>query len=179
MKPVATSFLAVASFLALIAIVPAPKQAHALGTPEADEFVQKASQSNLFEIESSKLALERSKNTDVRAFAQKMIDDHSGAGAGLKTAAEAAGLSGSVATALDEKHQEILKDLSEEDAADFDDEYVDEQEDAHRKAVKLFKKYSDKGENANLKTFAMQTLPTLEAHKEEVKVLEDKVDAVD
>lgn len=179
MKPVATSLFAAATFLALVAIVPPPQAAHALGTPKGEDFVQKASMTDLFEIETSKLALERSKNTDVRAFAQKMIDEHAGSTSALKTAAEAAGLSGSVATSLDEKHQKKLKDLSEEDVADFDDEYVDEQEDAHRDGVKLFKKYSDKGENANLKTFAMQTLPTLEAHKEEVKALEDKVDALD
>lgn len=85
--------------------------AYALGEPKADEFVQQASLANLTEIETSKVALERSKNTDVRAFAQKMVDEHTSAGAGLKSAAEAASLGSSVATGLDEDHQDVVEKL--------------------------------------------------------------------
>lgn len=170
MKPLGKSLIAAA--LALVAISPA----YALGTPKPAEFVEKASMSNLFEIESSKVALERSTNPDVKAFAQKMIDDHSAAAANMKAAAATANVAGSVASILDDKHQKIINELKAEDAEDFDEEYVDEQEDAHRKAVKLFEKYSEDGEDASLKTFAANTLPTLRAHKTEVKTLEDKVE---
>lgn len=153
--------------------------AHALGTPKADEFVQKASQSGMFEIESSKIALSRSSNADVKAFAQQMIDDHTAAAAKLKAAAEANGLGASVATALDEKHQKKLDKLTKEEADDFDDEYVDVQESAHRKAVKLFEDYAKDGDNAALKAHASETLPKLQQHKDHVQVLEDKVDMAD
>lgn len=166
-KTLALTALTVAAF--------AP-QAHAIGTPKADEFVQKASVSNLFEIESSKLALTRSTNADVKAFAQKIIDDHTAAGAKLKTIADANGLSASVATTLDKKHQKELDELKAEDANDFDEEYADEQQDAHRKAVKLFDKYAKDGDHAALKAFAAETLPTLQAHKDHANTLEDKVD---
>lgn len=170
MTPISKALAAAA--LALVAISPA----YALGTPEPDEFVKKASMSNLFEIESSKIALERSTNPDVKAFAQKMIDDHTAAGAKLSTAAATANVSGSIATALDEKHQKILADLRSEEADDFDDEYVDEQEDAHRKAVKLFEKYAEDGEEPALKSFAATTLPTLKDHKAQANDLEERVD---
>ncbi len=167
-----TTTLAVAalSFVALTG------SAHAMGTPKADEFVQKASVASLFEIETSKLALSRSANADVKAFAQQMVSDHTAASAKLKATAEANGLGASVATALDEKHQKKLDKLAKEDAKDFDEEYVDEQETAHRKAVKLFEDYSKDGDNAALKKLAGETLPTLKAHKEHAQVLEDKVD---
>lgn len=159
--------------LAFAAFAP---QAHAFGTPKPDEFVQKASVANMFEIETSKLALTRSTNADVKAFAQHMIDDHTAAGTNLKATADKAGYGANVASTLDEKHQKKLDKLTKEDAEDFDDEYVDAQESAHKKAVKLFKSYADDGDNADLKGFAAQTLPTLEAHKTEVQALEDKVD---
>jgi len=173
MKPVGKALVAAA--LALAAISPA----YALGTPKPDDFVQKASISNMFEMEAAKVALERSTNPDVKAFAQKMLDDHSAAGAKLTSAAASANVSGSVATALDKKHEKILADLRTEEADDFDDEYVDEQEDAHRKTVKLFEKYAEDGEDPALKSFASSTLPTLRAHKTEVQALEDKVEAAE
>ncbi len=168
-------FLAAAA-LALVAVSPA---AHALGTPKPDEFVQKASVGGTFEVETSKLALQRSANPDVKAFAQKMIDEHTAASTQLKATADQAGYGAAVATTLDEDHQKELDKLAKEDAKDFDDEYVDAQEKAHRKTVKLFKAYAEKGDNAALKGFAAQTLPTLEAHKTEVDTLEDKVDAAE
>jgi predicted outer membrane protein len=60
-------------------------------TPET--FRQMAVISDTFEIESSRIALERSRNSRVRAFAEKMIEDHTmtsqalmgGSGAGVPT----------------------------------------------------------------------------------------------
>lgn len=170
MKPLGKSLIAAA--LALVAISPA----YALGTPKPAEFVEKASTANLFEIEAARVALDRSTNPDVKAFAQKMIDEHTAAGASMQTAATTANVGSSVATKLDDKHAKIIADLRDEDGEDFDDEYVDSQEDAHRKVVKLFEKYAEDGEDATLKNFAANTLPTLKEHKAEAKALEDKVD---
>jgi putative membrane protein len=39
---------------------------------------------NLFEVESSKLALERSRSDAVKAFAKRMIEDHSKAGVRIR-----------------------------------------------------------------------------------------------
>ncbi len=141
------------------------------------DFVGKASQSGMFEIESSKLALTRATDPEVKTFAQKMIDDHTAASAALKAAMAADGVDMSLApAALDKKYASKLEDLQEADAEDFDEDYMDMQKSAHRKAVRLFKDYADDGENAALKTFAASTVATLEAHKEHANKLEAKVD---
>ena len=42
------------------------------------------------------------------------------------------------------------------------------QQSAHDEAVKLFSKYSKNGDNAALKSFAQETLPTLQDHKKHI-----------
>ena len=46
----------------------------------------------------------------------------------------------------------------------FDHEYGNFMVKDHEKAVKLFRKEADKGDNGELKQFASKTLPTLEEH---------------
>jgi hypothetical protein len=61
-----------------LAADPATKQATVPVAPTAT-FVAQVAFGNMFEVESSKLALERSKGAPVTAFAQRMVDDHSAA----------------------------------------------------------------------------------------------------
>lgn len=46
-----------------------------------------------------------------------------------------------------------------------------DQQEAHEDAVDLFKRYSEGGENAELKAWAAKTLPALEHHLEMAKNL--------
>lgn len=161
------------STLLLSAALAVSAPAHATST---QDFLEKASVAGMFEIESSKVALSRTQNTEVKAFAQQMIDDHTKASAEMKAAATAAGIDpATLPTGLDEKHQKKLKDLQEADADDFDDDYINAQVKAHRKAVSLFKDYADDGETPALKDFAAKTLPALEAHRTHAKELDGKL----
>lgn len=133
-------------------------------------FVTKAAMGGLFEVEASKLALQKSTNPEVLAFAERMIKDHTAANAQLKAIARRHGNGEIVARKLDKKHQEKLAKLSASD--DFDDDYLDMQEDAHEKAIDLFEDYAAMGENPELKAFAQKTLPKLRAHEDHI----DKID---
>ncbi len=135
---------------------------------KTQDFVTKAPIANMFEIKTSELAVKTSKNADVLAFAKMMIKDHTDAGKKFETAASASGLT--PPTALDEDHQKKLDDLATKTGTDFDKAYVDLQQGAHSDAVNLFEDYSKNGKDTALQTFATNTLPTLQAHK-------DKIDA--
>jgi putative membrane protein len=76
-----------------------------------------------------------------------------------------------VPTTLDAKHQKIEDKLNSASPENFDKDYIKAQSKAHVQAIALFKNYADMGENAALRTFAQQTLPTLEKHKSEVDAL--------
>ncbi len=135
-------------------------------TPDTpQQFADKAANANMLEIETSKLALKTSKNKDVLAFAQKMVTDHTKAGAAFKTAV--AKVDGVTAPKeLDADHQKKVDDLKAKAPADFDAAYISLQKDAHSEAVSLFDSYAKNGSDATLKAFATDTLPTLQAHKD-------------
>ncbi len=136
---------------------------------KTQDFVTKAAIANMFEIKTSEQAVKTSKNADVLAFAKMMIKDHTAAGKKFETAAAAtSGLTPPVA--LDDDHQKTLDDLAAKTGADFDKAYIDIQQSAHADAVSLFDDYSKNGKDTALQTFATDTLPTLQAHK-------DKIDA--
>ena len=162
--------LAVLSFAALFLSAgaygadPATKQA-APAQPTAS-FVAMVVPANLFEIESSKLALERSRSSAVKAFAKHMIDDHSKGGVRIREALAQAGL-GMPDERLDAKHIAKMQELR--DAGDaFDSVYTEMQYKAHVEAVDLFKGYAAGGENKQLREFAADVVPTLQAHLDQV-----------
>jgi putative membrane protein len=155
-------------------------QAHAqngatVNSTYSQNFVQKAAAGNLFEILSSQIALEKSKNEKVREFAQKMITDHTKAGNDLKAAMEKANATDAPLTApaetLDPAHQQILDTMKAASSDLFDAKYIDAQVSAHNEAIRLFQGYKNDGVNTALKDFAEMTLPVLEAHKQHIDAL--------
>ncbi|WP_245197484.1 DUF4142 domain-containing protein [Labrys sp. LIt4] len=142
----------------------------ALAATSAQDFVSKAAVSNMFEIESSKLALKNASNADVKAFAQQMIDDHTKAGDELKSTLAAAG-NIQMPQALDAAHKTSLDSLAGKSGAAFDDAYVADQKKAHDEAVALFTEYSTSGDNPQLKGFAGKTLPVLKMHQQHAQKL--------
>jgi predicted outer membrane protein len=69
-----------------------PSEASAVQPMSAMDYVAAAGESDLFEIQSSQIALRKAQNADVRAFAQMMIDHHTQTSADLMAAARQAGL---------------------------------------------------------------------------------------
>ena len=139
-------------------------------------FTKNAASSNTLEVETSRLALEKSKNGDVKQFAQMMIDDHTKAGENLKAAMKEAGLP-APADKMAPKHKDMADNLRQVKDAKFDTEYVAVQLKAHEEAVNLFSKYAKSGDNKQLQQFAQNTLPVLEKHKTAAEDLRSKVTA--
>lgn len=135
-------------------------------------FVRVASEANLFEIESSKLALEKSRSDVIKAFAQQMVDDHTVAGENLaKAVAESDVDSKHVEETLSMSHLQAMEKLRGLEGAAFDREYVKVQATAHKQAVILYMDYAKYGTDRPLREFADKTLPTLREHKDSVMKL--------
>lgn len=144
---------------------PAASAMPAVTAPQ--EFAEMAGSSNMFEIESSRLALEMSQTPEVQEFAQQMIDDHTMAGENMMAAAQEDGVT--VPTVMNEQHQSQYDELAAADEASFDQAYVEAQVMAHEEAVALFEGFSTDGEESALRDFAAETLPTLQTHLEHVQ----------
>lgn len=135
-------------------------------------FVKTVAGANRFEIETSELALKRSKNAEVKSFAEMMIKDHTAAGKTFNGIVKSEGIKGKKGMAP--KQVAMLKELDAADAQHFDRMYVDIQTQAHKEAVATFRTYAGKPDNEALGNFAKKTLPTLEMHLDHVQTL--KVD---
>lgn len=139
--------------------------------PTEKSFVNRAAQSNMFEIQSSKLALDKSQSSDVKKFAQHMVDDHSKAGDGLKQAVKQANDKVEVPAKLDNAHQKMLTRLQGLSGKKFDQAYWRMQRNGHDKTIALFQSYGDGGKDGPVRTFAQKTLPTLKQHREMISTM--------
>jgi predicted outer membrane protein/sporulation protein YlmC with PRC-barrel domain len=130
----------------------------------AAEFVNQAANSDMFEIQSSQLALTKTQENRIRDFAQHMIQDHTAASDKLKAAAK----DQTVPANLDQEHTQMLQQLQQVAGNDFNRSYVQMQFNGHQKAVALFEAYAQNGDNAQLKQLAQETVPTLREHLQQI-----------
>jgi putative membrane protein len=134
----------------------------ALGiAPKTGDFVNEAATSDMFEIQSSQLAAERTKG-DVQTFANQMITDHT------KTTSELKGLAPqlevSLPTEMTSSQQRMLDKLKGLQGDEFAKQYMDDQVSAHKDAVSLFDRYGKGGSDEKLKAWAEKTAPVLQHH---------------
>jgi putative membrane protein len=124
-------------------------------------FMKEAANDSMAEIELGKVAQQKSQNADIKAFGQRMVDDHTKASEELKPIADKMGVA--LPTAAEGKHGKMVKDLSNREK-NFDREYVNAMVKDHEKAVKLFEKTSKKGDSEEVRQFAAKQLPVLQEH---------------
>jgi len=146
----------------------------ALGiSPKTQDFVTLAAQSDMLEIESSKLALTKSDSDKTKQFADKMIKDHTETSNELKALVSGGKVQASAPSVLDKVHKDKLDKLAKQrDGKDFTKDYNNMQVSAHKDAVSMFERYGKEGDNANLKAFANKHLPHLQEH---LKMAQDLV----
>ncbi len=114
---------------------------------DLQQFVQKATLANMAEIQLGQLALQHAQDSQVKQFAQMMVDDHTRALEQLRTVTSSQGLQ--VPSELDGKHQKLHDKLSKLQGAEFDRAYMDAMVDAHKDAEKLLKSHAGKNGSAS------------------------------
>ena len=126
------------------------------------EFVMRAAQGGMTEVELGKQASEKASSSEVKDFGSRMVKDHTQANDELKSLAEKKGIT--LSSSLDARHQGMVDKLGKLSGSAFDKAYVSNQVRAHEMTVKLFKEEAQSGQDPDLKAFASRTLPTLEDH---------------
>jgi putative membrane protein len=141
----------------------------------SNDFVDKAAAGGIAEVETSRLALEKSSSADIKAFADMMITDHSKANDELAALAKKHDIEVPDSTTIVKQAKEKILDLRDES---FDAAYANNQVKAHEDTIELFKKEAntvtdDKTKGAtDLKGFAQKMLPALEKHLQMAKKLQ-------
>ena len=108
------------------------------------------------------LAKERAESDEVKQFAQRMIDDHGKANEQLEEIAKTKGVA--LPTEAGEEHSKVRAELADLKGEEFDQKYMAAMAEDHQKAVDLFQKQAEEGQDPELKSFAEQTLPTIKEH---------------
>jgi putative membrane protein len=141
----------------------------------SNDFVDNAAAGGIAEIETSKLALEKSSSADVKDFANMMISDHTKANEELISLAKKHDIEVPDEPTLVKKAKAKILDMRDES---FDAAYANNQVMAHEETIALFKKEAEtvtddkKPGNTELKAFAQKMLPDLEKHLEMAKKLQ-------
>ena len=141
-KAILTVLLAGAAVLSTAAV-------QAQGTEQDKQFIMTASQGDLTEITLSKLALSKTMSSPVKAYAQKMIRDHTKLEAEMKPYADQMGVP--PATALNDEHQQMLTQLQGLSGADFDKQYMSDMDTSHHATLDAFKSELSTTTDAQLK----------------------------
>jgi putative membrane protein len=153
---------------------------HAVGLISAEMtttlkgFATEAATSDMYEVAAAKIAVERSSNTDVKAFATKMIAAHTETSAKLK-ALLISGKNVALPAAVDDRRQGMLDELRGAKAADFDGRYIAQQVDAHKEALILMQGYAKSGDDKAVKSFANKTAAAVQMHLNMAQKLDNQL----
>jgi len=129
---------------------------------------------NIAEIETGKLALEKSQNEQVRKFAQHMIDEHTSALKELQTLAQAKGVT--LPDGTDLKHKTMATALKVMSGNSFDTQYMKRAGVGdHQQTIELLQKTQKNAKDPELKAMATKMLPTVREH---LKMAQEGVVAV-
>lgn len=130
-------------------------------------FFEEAAKSGMKEVEVSTAVKGRLTNTEVGAFADTMITDHTAANTELQALAARKG----VTLPADKKDYTKKWNKNEKN---LDEDYIKSMEDDHEEAVKLFEKAS-KSDDPDIAAFAQKTLPKLQMHLDHARTLKKSV----
>jgi putative membrane protein len=126
------------------------------------DFVMKAAQGGMEEVELGQLASTQAASADVKQFGQRMVTDHGKANEELKAVAQKSGET--IPAELSKKQQSDKARLQKLNGAEFDKAYMKMMVSDHKKDIAEFEKEAKSGKDADVKAFASKTLPTLKEH---------------
>lgn len=125
-------------------------------------FLRNAAQEGMTEVELARVAQDQASSPEVRQLAQQMLDDHSNSNQRLRQIARDQNVS--LPTQLDVSHRAQLDRLATLRGESFDRQYIQTMLDAHERTIDLYDREARSGSNAQVRTFARDTLPTLRQH---------------
>jgi len=138
-------------------------------------FVKKASCGNLSEIKMARLAEKNATNSEVKAFAEKMVTAHTAAQEELKDACK---------TSKTECPDQMTKEGKEacekceklKCEKSFDAVYISTQVECHEKALKLYEKGAKECVCEKLKAYAEKHIPAIKEHLAIAKKIKNDLD---
>jgi putative membrane protein len=130
-------------------------------------FAREAAQGGMAEVKLGQLAEEKGSNDTVKSFGKRMVEDHSKAGDKLKEAASRESIT--LPSDISAKDQTTYDRLAKLNGTSFDRAYARDMVKDHETDIAAFQKEASAGKDDSLKSFASETLPTLQDHLKQAK----------
>jgi putative membrane protein len=157
-----TSRAAISSGIAVLGLTFAAALYASVPASDLDKaFVAKVSQGGAYEVEASKIAMQRAAAPDVKDTANTEVHDHQLVGSELKRIAMKTGIP--IAANLNAEFSARLAKLKSTPDSGFDAAYIAEMESIHDKDEKLFAREAREG-SENFANFAHQTDLVVKRH---------------
>jgi putative membrane protein len=132
-------------------------------TDDDKKFLATAAQSDVNEIKLSQLAEQKATNPAVKAFAHKMVVEHTKMSASMKPFADSWGVT--PPADFDTDHQQEYDKLNGLSGADFDKEYIDQMVTDHAKALDAFTSEAKDTKDAKFRMAVLKGKTIVAAHK--------------
>ncbi|HEY0148264.1 MAG TPA: DUF4142 domain-containing protein [Allosphingosinicella sp.] len=130
-------------------------------------YVEMAAASDLFEIQSGRMAAERGQSAAVRQFGSMLVQHHTQTTAQLTAAATAAGTMPT--PDLMPMQAQMMAELRAASNANFDRVFVRQQVQAHEMALALHSNYASSGDTPALRAVASAAVPVVRGHLEQAR----------
>ena len=137
---------------------------------ETADFLVKAADCGMAEVKLGELAKQKATLAKVKGMGDMMSADHQKVNEEVKNLASRRNVS--LPTSVGDDKQKDIDALAAKTGKDFDKAYVRHMIKNHEDDIALFKRAIDKVHDADVRTFASNTLPKLQEHLDSFKVVQ-------
>ena len=152
-----------------------PAQTTPLPAERDEDFVKDIAQGSEVEIAASKLAVTKASNAEVKAYAQKLIDDHTAASKELEALVKSKNATWPPDDPGMKSKKEKHESLQTLTGAAFDKEYLEDMINDHESALARVGRQATNGKDASIKAFASKMQPKLLEHLKMARDLRAKL----
>jgi putative membrane protein len=150
-----------------------PNTAATVVTDEkSSNFLTKAANSGMAEVQLAKLAQQKATIDAVKNFAAMLERDHSAANNQVKNLAGQRNVA--LPASPSEDKQKMYTDMEKMTGKGFDKEYISMMVKSHNDGINLFEDTRSNASDIDVKNFADKTLPTLKMHLDSAKAIQKR-----
>jgi len=137
------------------------------------EFATNAADAGLAEINFANLAISKTGNEQIKAYANMMLKEHGAANDELMALAKSKNIT--LPETMSDEHQKRRNELNEKSGTDFDKKYASLMEEDHVKVLAFMEHEARKGTDPDLKAFATKMVPIINMHLNAIRKIKDSL----
>ena len=139
---------------------------------KSSEFLVRAANSGMAEVELAKIAQSKATLNDVKKLATMLLQDHTNANTQVKSFAAQRNVA--LPDSISGDKRDMITDVEKRKGKDFDKEYIDRMIKSHNDGIDLFENARSNATDVDIKNFADKTLPTLRMHLDSAKAIRQR-----